>query len=49
MKIKRKIRTVKYIEEADKWLSVNDLKQAINDNKTIEDLIIEFYEQNGDN
>ena len=45
----RKRKTVKYIDEDDKYLSVQDLKAALNNNKTIEDLIIEYYEQNRDN
>ena len=44
-----KLKTVKYIDEDDKYLSLNDLKAALNNNKTIEDLIIEYYEQNGNN
>ena len=44
-----KIKTVKYIDEDDKYLSVQDLKIALGEDKTIEDLIIEYYEQNRDN
>lgn len=45
----RKFKTVKYQDEDDKYLSLNDLKEALNNNKTIEDLIIEFYDTNGHN
>ena len=44
-----KLKTVKYIDEDDKYLSVQDLKVALGEDKTIEDLIIEYYEQNRDN
>lgn len=46
--MKRKFKTVKYIDEGDKQFSINDLKEAINNNKTLEDLIIIYYVENGD-
>jgi len=47
MKTKRKF-SVKYTDVKDKYLSFNDLIKALNENKTIQDLIIEFKIKNNE-
>ena len=43
-----KIKTVKYIDVDDKYFTFNDLVKALNEGKTLEDLIIEFKIKNNE-
>jgi len=46
MKTKRKFKSTKYIDVTDKYLSFNDLVKALNEGKTLQDLIIDFKIEN---